>query len=387
MSFQPIVPQSGIAGWRFLERTMETQRAAFDKSADVAKDVAYFKENIAKVNSAADLMADRRLLKIALGAFGLQDDVDKKAFIRKILEEGTEEKTALANKLLTPAYRELSRTFGFGDTLGARTTELGFAEQITKAYADNTAPGAKPVSKEDIAYFQEKIGEVKTAAGLVADPKLLKVALGAFGLAKDADNPGFVYDVLSGGQKAEIALANNPRAEEYREFARTFGFNDTRSARTDEIGFAERIASAYRDKAFEVRVGEVNNDMRLVMNFQNEIPALANSEKSSWYSILSSKPMLEFFRVGFGLPASMVSIDIDRQAEILEQKAEAMFGGGGLDVFKDPDNVEKMTMRFLAMSQIENGGAASTSPASGALMLLQSANPNPSAGLFNLLSS
>ena len=34
-------------------------------------------------------MADRRLLAVALGAFGLDDDIDNRFFIRKVLEEGT----------------------------------------------------------------------------------------------------------------------------------------------------------------------------------------------------------------------------------------------------------------------------------------------------------
>ena len=42
------------------------------------------------MKSAADLVADRRLLKVALGAFGLEGEIDKKAFIRKVLEEGTD---------------------------------------------------------------------------------------------------------------------------------------------------------------------------------------------------------------------------------------------------------------------------------------------------------
>ena len=90
MSFQPQIPLQGIAGWRFLERTQETQQAAFDKGPQMAREIAYFEENIGKVTSTAELMSDRRLLKVALGAFGLEQDIDKKAWIRKILDEGTD---------------------------------------------------------------------------------------------------------------------------------------------------------------------------------------------------------------------------------------------------------------------------------------------------------
>ncbi len=79
IGFQPIVPQTGYVGWRFLERTTETQRVAFEKSPELLRDLEYFKENISKATTAEDLVNDRRLLRVALGAFGLEDDLGKRA--------------------------------------------------------------------------------------------------------------------------------------------------------------------------------------------------------------------------------------------------------------------------------------------------------------------
>ena len=79
-------------------------------------------------------MADRQLLKVALGAFGLDSEIDKKAFIRKILEEGTTAPTALANRLTDKSYHKLSAAFGFGDPGGANTGDDGFAAKIVEAY-------------------------------------------------------------------------------------------------------------------------------------------------------------------------------------------------------------------------------------------------------------
>ena len=108
MSYQPVVPLPGIAGWRFLERTQAKQQAAFENGAELQREIAYFEEKIAAVKTAADLVADRRLLKVALGAFGLESEIDKKAFVRKVLEEGTTAEGALATRLTDPAWRKLS---------------------------------------------------------------------------------------------------------------------------------------------------------------------------------------------------------------------------------------------------------------------------------------
>ena len=73
MSFQPVIPMSGFTGWRFLSRTMAPQQAAFDRSPVVEKEVRYFQQNIAKVSSAAELVGDRKLLKVA-DVVGIADD-------------------------------------------------------------------------------------------------------------------------------------------------------------------------------------------------------------------------------------------------------------------------------------------------------------------------
>jgi hypothetical protein len=63
-----------------------------------------------------------------------------------------------------------------------------------------------------------------------------------------------------------------------------------------------------------------------------------------------------------------------------------MFGTGKLTAFQDAANVDKLIDRFLARSQIEQGASA-TSPAAGALTLLQSLTGGGSDGLLNLLAS
>ena len=80
MSFQPVIPLGGYAGWTFLQRTREAQQQAFETSPQLARDVTYFEEKIGGITSAGDLVDDRRLLRVALGAFGLDDEDDLPLF-------------------------------------------------------------------------------------------------------------------------------------------------------------------------------------------------------------------------------------------------------------------------------------------------------------------
>jgi hypothetical protein len=276
MSYQPQIPLSGIAGWRFLQRTQASQQAAFARGPELTREIAYFEEKIGTITSAAELVADRRLFKVALGAFGLEGEIDKRAFLRKILEEGTASDKAMANRLANPAFRKLAEAFGFG-------------------------------------------------------------------------NPGGVS--------------------------------------TADAGFAAKITAAYKTRAFEVAVGETNNSMRLAMNFRREIADLAAGEGGSWFSVLGSTPLREVFEKALGLPKQFGQLDIDRQRDVLRDKTSALFGDDTLAVFQDPAAVEKVITRFLARAQAEEGISASA-PGAGALAILQNMNGGEgSLGLFNLLAS
>jgi hypothetical protein len=134
MSFQPIVPFGGFVGWQFLQRSMESQREAFDASPVRQREIDYFRENIGSVSSPEDLVNDRRLRAVALGAFGLDDDIDSKAFIRKVLEEGVADPRSLANRLSDSRYRAFSEAFGFGNGLPPNTIRPDFGTEIAEAY-------------------------------------------------------------------------------------------------------------------------------------------------------------------------------------------------------------------------------------------------------------
>jgi hypothetical protein len=134
MTFQPVLPLGGYVGWRFLDRTLDAQQATFAKSPPITRATDYFRENISKIQTAQDLVNDRRLLSVALGAFGLDEDINNRFFIQKILQDGTINDAALANRLADNRYAEFSRTFGFGDRPLPRTSLPSFASEIIDRY-------------------------------------------------------------------------------------------------------------------------------------------------------------------------------------------------------------------------------------------------------------
>jgi uncharacterized protein DUF1217 len=122
MSYQPIIPVSGYNGWQILSRTKENQQDAFNGSADITRELTYFAENIGKITTAEELVGDYQLLKVALGAYGLDEDIDSKFFLKEVLSEGTGDDSDLANKLTDKRYETLAAAFAFDGEDGPAST-------------------------------------------------------------------------------------------------------------------------------------------------------------------------------------------------------------------------------------------------------------------------
>lgn len=163
MTFQPVIPAGGNLGWAFLTRTRAAQQSAFDASATVARQTEYFRENIAKVANAEDLVADRRLLTVALGAFGLGDDIGNKFFIRKVLEEGVGSDEAFANRLADKRYFAMAEAFGF-DRTPPNTVLSSFADRIVSQFKSREFEVAVGAQDQDMRLALSLEREISTLA-------------------------------------------------------------------------------------------------------------------------------------------------------------------------------------------------------------------------------
>ncbi|MBO9473758.1 DUF1217 domain-containing protein [Shimia sp. R10_1] len=176
-----------------MQRTMETQTEAFENSFVVKRDLDYFAENIGKIENAEDLVNDRQLLSVALGAFGLEDDINSKFFVKTILEEGSQADDALANRLADTRYREFAEAFGFGDLGGPWHKTPGFAEEIREGYVARQFEKAVGEQDENLRFAMNTIRELDDIAvsgnsdntnwfTVMGNPPLRKVFETAFGL-------------------------------------------------------------------------------------------------------------------------------------------------------------------------------------------------------------
>lgn len=165
MTYVPALPSGAYIGWLALKRSGGAQKAALEQTAGHQRQAQYFRSKINSVDTAEELVSDRRLLSVALGAFGLEADINSRFFIRKVLEGGTLSQGALALRLADPRYRDLAAAFGFGDFPVPSSKRTDFADKMLQAWSERT--------------FERAVGNVNEALRLAlnAERELPRLAL------------------------------------------------------------------------------------------------------------------------------------------------------------------------------------------------------------------
>ena len=195
MSYQPVLPAGGNLGWTFLKNTRDAQQEAFDNSAVIARNTEYFLENIGKVETAEQLVNDRRLLSVALGAFGLDEDIGNKFYIQKVLEEGTLNEEAFANRLSDRRYFAMAEAFGF-DLSPPKTAISTFPDDILDAYKtrqfevavgalDSDLRLALGIERELVDLAERDLTEDAAWYTIMGTPPMRSIFEGALGLPSE----------------------------------------------------------------------------------------------------------------------------------------------------------------------------------------------------------
>jgi len=238
VSFRPVLPLGGYAGWRFLARTAERQRALVAEAPGIERETAAFRARIGQVTSAEALVADRQLLKVALGAFGLDADLNNRAFIRKVLESTSGDGRALASRLADKRYLEFAQAFGFAEPGGPFNRTSAFAERLIARYETRQFEVAVGEQDETMRLALSAERELESLASgsssknalwfsVMGNPPLRKVFETALGLpasfgALDLDRQLEVFREKTGRALGEGEIAQFAEAGKREDLVRLF---------------------------------------------------------------------------------------------------------------------------------------------------------------------
>ncbi len=214
-----------------------------------------------------------------------------------------------------------------------------------------TRTAEQPVVARESAYYLEAIAKVKSIEDFMKDDRLFAYAMKAHGLGDMTYAKAFMRKALEGGIDDAESFANKLSDTRYRDFVETFNFVRHGANATVFTRAQQGTVDRYVRQTLEEDAGAANEGVRLALYFERK----AASVKSA-YGLLADPALLKVVQVAFGIPATISTADIDRQADLLDSK---------LDIadLKDPEKVKRLMQRFTAMWDIENGTAAATSPA------------------------
>ena len=151
---------------------------------------AYYQANIGGVKTAQKLVSNYRLLSYALQAYGLGDQINNKALITKVLQEGVTDPHALANTLPNANWKAFAQAFDFAATGSSAPSSAASQATTTADYVEQqleSDQGASDPGVQLALYFQRVAPTVTSAYGVLADENLLQVVQTIFNLPPTAN--------------------------------------------------------------------------------------------------------------------------------------------------------------------------------------------------------
>lgn len=234
------------------------------------------------------------------------------------------------------------------------------------------ANASAPAAQRDEQYFRDVIEGIGSAEELVADRRLLTVALTAFGLIEDLPNRAFVQKVLESDSADPASFVNRLADKRYQKLAEAFGFGGLGLPRTGLPGFTDNLLGDFRDRSFEAAIGEQNGSMRLALALERDLVDLAgesSTEATKWFTILGTPSLRSVFETAFSLPSSFGTLDLDRQVEIMRARTERLTGDDSVSQFTNPAAIDDLIQRFFLSEQLQ--AVQSAAGGNTALSLLQ----------------
>lgn len=237
-------------------------------------------------------------------------------------------------------------------------TLSAFRAVSTRMDASLSRISERPDVAREKAYYLSEIEKITSIDDFMANDRVFRFAMEAFGLGDMSYAKGFMRKMLEEGLDSSSSLANKLSDSRYKAFVETFNFARYGETTTVFESTRQGTADRYVRQALETQSGEQNQGVQLALYFERKAATLTDP-----YDILADKALIEVVRVGLSLPENLSALPLDRQADMILKKMD-------IEDFQDPEKVQKFLETFTMKWDIENGTNLSAS--SPALQILSS---------------
>ncbi|WP_102958735.1 DUF1217 domain-containing protein [Mangrovicella endophytica] len=219
-----------------------------------------------------------------------------------------------------------------------------------------TRTSKEPAVERASEDYLSELSKVTSIDDFLKNDKVYRFAMKAFGLEDMTYAKGFMRKVLTEGVTSSDSFANKLTDKRYREFATAFNFAVNGADTTKSDVLKQPVVAKYLRQTMEENAGATNEGTRLALYFERKATTITSA-----FSILADKALLQVVQTAFNIPATTSSMDIDKQAAMIEKR---------LDVadLKDPAKLKKFIGQFLAMYDM-NTATSNPAAANPALAL------------------
>ncbi|NEJ69689.1 DUF1217 domain-containing protein [Rhizobium phaseoli] len=305
--------------------------------------------------------------EMALRAYGIDSTEVSRSEVRKILESDPTDAKSYVNSLNDDRFVAFRKAFNF-DSAGDVTVPLqAMSESVVDDYAayykqnkiryleGDELTEATDAADDEISYYREQMATITTASEFLADDRLVSLALVAKGLNPDDITSDQLKKMFSSDLEDEDSYVNKLDDNRFAELVGSFNFDQDGNISADPTGTVQQrgdvldTIDSYVRLTLEDDQGDSNTGVRLALYFQRKAP-----EISSAYGILGDSALFEFFTTTFNLSSYVSNMDVDKQAEMVNNFVD-------IKDLADPDKVDDLIKRFTAMYDVANGtGTTST---------------------------
>ena len=192
------------ASYKTISSDLQTSLKRVSEQPDVKRETEYYLAKIGSIKTIDEFFADSRLYNYAMKAHGLDDMAYAKAFMRKVLTEGIDDKAAFANQLSDTRYKELAESLNFARHGELATTFERAQKGVVDKYARQTlevSAGEDNTGVRLALYFERMAPSITSGYSIIADDALAQVVRTALQLpaefaATDIDRQAAYYEEM-----------------------------------------------------------------------------------------------------------------------------------------------------------------------------------------------
>lgn len=213
-----MIDTSGMSSFlalKLIGREREKFETNIEKDPTSKREIAAFKERIGSIGSVEELTEDFEVFSFVMKSFGFEDQLYAKGMMKKILVTDPADKSSLAARMNSGAFKVMAETLGFGAD-GSAPANFGKADWVdgmVARYVDQRVIDTQTaVSKTvgDGLYFEQHASEMKSWYSVLADDRMARVVRTALGLPEDMGKSNIDAQKKMLSKKMDIADLQDP---------------------------------------------------------------------------------------------------------------------------------------------------------------------------------